>query len=1008
MTLTIIIGGVISFLNTPIEAFPDVTNTRIVIISQWQGRSAEEVEKFITIPLETEMNVVPNKTSLRSISLFGLSVVTLIFEDNVEDFIARQNVMNRLGSVNLPDGVEPDVQPPTGPTGEIFRYTLESKTKGVRDLKTIQDWVIDKQLKRVAGVADVVSFGGEVKTFEVSVNPNLLNKYGLTALDVYKAISNSNINVGGDVIEKSSEAFVVRGIGLINNIHELENVIVQNLNGTPIFVRNIGTVSESNLPKLGVAGRDTKGDVVEGIVLMRKGENPSEVLAGLRDKIHELNDRVLPGDVKISTFYDRTDLVERTIHTVMHNLIEGVLLVTFILLIFLADWRTTVIVAIIIPLALLFAFILMRWKGMSANLLSMGAIDFGIIIDGAVVMVEAIFAYLAHQAEHSGMEAFNKRAKMGWIKKIGLEMGKPIFFSKIIIITALMPIFAFQKVEGKMFSPLAYTIGFALLGALLFTLTLVPMLCSVLLKKNVRERDNPLVNFLNRIYKPVINAALNAPKLSLGIAVVVLAVSLFLFRFIGTEFLPHLDEGSIYVRASMPMSISLSRSKEYTQDIRKIFASFPEVKGVISQTGRPNDGTDATGFFNNEFFVDIYPKEEWKRKITKDELIDEMQKKLDKYPGVNFNFSQPISDNVEEAVSGVKGSMAIKIFGENLEYLEQVADTVNGIMQGVRGVEDLGIFKNIGQPEMRIELDQLKMATYGVATSDAQSVIEMAIGGKAASQLYEGEKKFDIRIRYQPQFRFNEETVKNLLVPTLAGNRIPLKEIAEVKLITGPAFIYREGNERFIALKFSVRGRDLGGTIAEAQKKVNKVVHLGKGYSMSWNGEFENQERATKRLSYVVPISIALIFILLFIMFGSAMDAGIVLMNVPFALIGGILALLLTGINFSISAGVGFIALFGVSVQNGVILVSVFKKNLHNNMPLREAIIGGASSRLRPVIMTALMAALGLLPAALSTGIGSETQKPLAVVVIGGLISATILVMIILPVIYSMVQSKKR
>ena len=801
MTLTIIIGGVISFLNTPIEAFPDVTNTRIVIISQWQGRSAEEVEKFITIPLETEMNVVPNKTSLRSISLFGLSVVTLIFEDNVEDFIARQNVMNRLGSVNLPDGVEPDVQPPTGPTGEIFRYTLESKTKGVRDLKTIQDWVIDKQLKRVAGVADVVSFGGEVKTFEVSVNPNLLNKYGLTALDVYKAISNSNINVGGDVIEKSSEAFVVRGIGLINNIHELENVIVQNLNGTPIFVRNIGTVSESNLPKLGVAGRDTKGDVVEGIVLMRKGENPSEVLAGLRDKIHELNDRVLPGDVKISTFYDRTDLVERTIHTVMHNLIEGVLLVTFILLIFLADWRTTVIVAIIIPLALLFAFILMRWKGMSANLLSMGAIDFGIIIDGAVVMVEAIFAYLAHQAEHSGMEAFNKRAKMGWIKKIGLEMGKPIFFSKIIIITALMPIFAFQKVEGKMFSPLAYTIGFALLGALLFTLTLVPMLCSVLLKKNVRERDNPLVNFLNRIYKPVINAALNAPKLSLGIAVVVLAVSLFLFRFIGTEFLPHLDEGSIYVRASMPMSISLSRSKEYTQDIRKIFASFPEVKGVISQTGRPNDGTDATGFFNNEFFVDIYPKEEWKRKITKDERIDEMQKKLDKYPGVNFNFSQPISDNVEEAVSGVKGSMAIKIFGENLEYLEQVADTVNGIMQGVRGVEDLGIFKNIGQPEMRIELDQLKMATYGVATSDAQSVIEMAIGGKAASQLYEGEKKFDIRIRYQPQFRFNEETVKNLLVPTLAGNRIPLKEIAEVKLITGPAFIYREGNERFIALK---------------------------------------------------------------------------------------------------------------------------------------------------------------------------------------------------------------
>jgi len=1010
MTLLIVAGGIISFLNTPIEAYPDVTNTRIVIITQWPGRSAEEVEKFVTIPLETELNVVPNKTSLRSISLFGLSVITLIFEDNVEDFYARQNVANHIPDVTLPDGIQPSIEPPSGPTGEIFRYTLDSKTKGVRELKTIQDWVIDKNLKMVPGVADVVSFGGEVKTFEVSVDPNLLAKYGLTSLDVYKAVASSNVNVGGDVIEKNDQAFVVRGIGLINDIHELENVIVTNFNGTPILVKNVAVVQESNLPKLGIVGRSDhttdKANQVEGIVLMRNGENPSEVLKALRSKIDDLNTRVLPEDVKIRTFYDRTDLVNSTTSTVMHNLAEGVLLVTLILLIFLADWRTTVIVAIIIPLSLLFAFILMRYKGMSANLLSMGAIDFGIIIDGAVVMVEAVFAFLALQSEHLGMEVFNRRAKTGWIRKIGTEMGKPIFFSKLIIITALIPIFAFQKVEGKMFSPLAYTIGFALLGALIFTLTLVILLSRLLLSHNVRERKNPIVNFFSRGYEPIINAALSKPRRAVGIASLVLAGGIFCFTLLGTEFLPHLDEGSIYVRASMPMSISLTQSTNYTLGIRKIFQSYPEVRGVISQTGRPNDGTDATGFFNIEFFVDTYPKEEWAKGETKDQLIDDMQSKLAKYPGVIFNFSQPISDNVEEAVSGVKGSMAIKIFGDNLPYLEKTADTVYDIMKHVRGVEDLGIFKNIGQPELNIDLDQVKMASYGVSTADAQAVIEMAIGGKAASQIYEGEKRFDIRVRYQPQYRYSEDVIKRLLVPAINGNRIPLQEIAKISLITGPAFIYREDNQRFIALKFSVRGRDLGGTIEDAQKQVNKIVHLPKGYKMSWNGEFENQQRATKRLSYVVPISIILIFILLFTMFGSVLDASIVLLNVPFALIGGILALLITGINFSISAGVGFIALFGVCVQNGVILVSVFKKNLHDGMPLIQAVKEGAKSRLRPVIMTALMAMLGLLPAALSTGIGSETQKPLAVVVIGGLISATILVMIILPAIYMLIYRR--
>ena len=654
------------------------------------------------------MNVVPNKTSLRSVSLFGLSVITLIFEDNVEDFVARQNVANRISSISLPDGIDPEIQPPTGPTGEIFRYTLDSKTKSARELKEIQDWVIDKRLKAVPGVADVVSFGGEVKTYEVSVNPRLLAKYKFTALDVYKAIGNSNLNVGGDVIEKSAQAYVVRGIGLINNVKELENVIVDNINGTPILVKHVADVHESALPMLGKVGRDNENNLVEGIVLMRKGENPSQVLEALRERIKDINERVLPEDTKIKTFYDRTDLVNHTTTTVMHNLAEGVALVTIILLIFLADWRTTVIVSIIIPLALLFAFILMRFKGMSANLLSMGAIDFGIIIDGAVVMVEGTFAFLAHKAHLEGMARFNKLGKMSIIKKIGIEMGKPIFFSKVIIITALLPIFAFQKVEGKMFSPLAYTIGFALVGALIFTLTLVPLLCSLLLKKNVRERDNPVVNFFERNYTPLLGLVLKKPRRSIVTAVVVLILSLASFKFIGTEFLPHLDEGSIYVRASMPMSISLTESAKYSDEIRKIFKSFPEVRGVISQTGRPNDGTDPTGFFNEEFFVDTYPKEEWKSKVSKDVLIDSMQSKLAKYPGVIFGFSQPISDNVEEAVSGVKGSMAIKIFGDDLPYLERIADGVQHVMKDIRGVEDLGIFKNIGQPELRIELDQGK------------------------------------------------------------------------------------------------------------------------------------------------------------------------------------------------------------------------------------------------------------------------------------------------------------
>ncbi|MGI4834166.1 MAG: efflux RND transporter permease subunit [Janthinobacterium lividum] len=1004
----VVVAGAVSFYYTPVEAYPDVTNTEVVIITQWPGRSAEEVERFISIPIETEMNSISHKTVIRSINLFGLSFIKIVFEDGTDNFNARMEAAQKLANVNLPDGVDPEVQPPTGPTGEIYRYTLTSKTKSSTELKTLEDWVIEKNLKAVPGVGDVVSFGGKVKTYEVAVTPPLLIKYGLTALDVFQALQRANVNVGGDVVREGQQAFVVRGIGIVKNTSDIEKVIIKNVNGVPVLVRNVADVHTASLPQLGIVGRDDHDDVVEGIVLMRKGENPGAVLPLLEAKVAYLNSTVLPGDVKIKVFYDRTELNEHTLHTVSENVAVGIILVTTILLLFLADWRTTVTVAMVIPLALLFAFILMRWKGMTANLLSIGAIDFGIIIDGAVVMVEGLFVMLAHWAEHEGMENFNKRAKLSKILRTGTEMGKSIFTSKLIIITALIPIFSFQKVEGKLFSPLAYTIGFALLGALLLALTLVPVLSSILLNKNVRERHNPLIEFLNRTYAPLLDKVMNHPRRAMTVAVVALFVGIGSFHFVGTEFLPHLNEGSIYVRASMPLSISLEDSYHFTKQFRQDFEQFPEVRGVISQTGRPNDGTDATGFFNQEFFVDLYPAEQWKRQITKDELIAQMQQKLGHYRGVDFNFSQPISDNVEEAVSGVKGSMAVKITGDDLNFLDGKATEVFNQLKKVKGVEDLGVFRNLGQPELHITLDPDKMAQYGVDAADANAVIEMAIGGKAVSEVFEGERKFDLRLRYDLPYRSTPDQIASLLVPTLNGGKVKLLEIANIQNIAGPAFIYRENNSRFIAVKFSVRGRDLGSTIKEAQALVAKNVALPRGYATQWNGEFENQERAQRQLSIVVPISILAIFFILFISFGNALDSVLVLLNVPFALIGGIAALLLTGVNFSISAGVGFIALFGVATQDGVILVNKFRQNMRDGMPLVQAIKDGARSRLRPVVMTALMASLGLLPAAISHGIGSETQKPLAIVVIGGLITATILSLLILPTVYEWVYSSRQ
>ena len=999
--------GIWSYKETPIETFPDVTNTQIIIIAQWPGRSAEEVEKFVTIPLETVLNSVQKKSNLRTTSAFGLCYIRIIFDDDVDDAFARQQVFSRLGGADLPDGVKPDVQPPYGPTGEIYRYTLRSKTQNIRELTTIQNWVLDRQFKSVPGVADVNSFGGAEKIFEVSVNPDLLTKYNLTSLDVYNAIAKSNVNVGGDVIERNGQSYVVRGIGVLRNKEDISNIIINKVRGVPLLIKNVATIVESGKPRLGQVARaddhQRNDDVIEGIVVMRKGENPSEVLERVRAKVNELNNSILPKDVKIDTFYDRTVLMDYAQETVIHNLIEGIILVTVIVLIFMADWRTTVTVSIIIPLSLLFAFICMRIKGMSANLLSMGAVDFGIIIDGAVVMVEGLFVALDHRAKEVGMEKFNRLAKLGLFKTKGTEMGKAIFFSKLIIITCLIPIFAFQKVEGKMFSPLAYTLGFALLGALLFTLTLVPALSSVLLRKNVREKHNPIVIFFEKGVGKLFDFVYRNQKKSVIVAFIIMILSFFSFKFLGTEFLPELDEGALWVEAELPMSVSLSEANSISNKMIDVLSKFPEVKQTLSQVGRTNDGTDPKGFFNVQIQVDLKPKKKWTRDVTEDQLIDEMDAQLRKFPGITFNYSQPIRDNVEEAVAGVNAALAVKIFGPEFTALDSLADAVKDQLKTVRGIEDLGVLRNLGQPEFRIQLDQQKMAFYGVNTADANAVIEMAIGGKSGTELYEGERKFDVRVRYQQEYRATQDAIENLMVPTNDGAKVPLKEIAGIQTLTGPAFIFRDNNTRHIAVKFSIRERDLGSTIAEAQQKVNAKVKLPEGYKMTWNGEFENQTRATNTLARVVPICLLVIFLILFVTYGNVKDAFLTIMNVPFALIGGILALHITGINFSISAGIGFIALFGVCIQNGVILISVFRKNLDEKMTLHKAIREGVISRVRPVVMTALMAMIGLLPAAVSHGIGSETQKPLAIVVIGGLITATILTLLILPVIYSMV-----
>lgn len=1007
LTALLLVAGIINYIKIPIEAFPDVTSTRARIITQWPGRSAEEVEKFITLPVSKEMNTIPKKAEVRSTSLFGLSVVTVIFDDDVEDFYAQQYASNRLQGLVLPEGSQAEIEPPSGATGEIFRYVVKSDLP-IKEISAIHDWTIERELLSVPGVADVASFGGEEKIYEIQINPSELKNYNLSPLDVFEAVSKSNINVGGDVIQRGDQAYAVRGVGLLESVEDIENIFITVNGSTPVLVKHVAEVVIGAKPRLGQVGLDDDNDLVQGIVIMLRGENPADVIEGLKKRIDELNTRILPKNVKIVPFIDRSELVDATVSTVTKNLIEGVILVSLIVFIFLYNWRTTLIVASVIPLSFLFAIIMLRIQGLPANLISMGALDFGLLLEGTLVIVEQVFVSLQIKSRLIGKDKFSKISKLGIIKKSVGKVSTPIFFALFILIIALMPIFSFQKVEGKMFSPLAFTLGYALLGSLILSLTYVPAMCKVLLKKGVNDKESLISKFFNVQFFKLFKFTDRYGKATIYTFIGLLLICAVKFHYYGTEFLPKLNEGAIYVRATLPNSIHLEESVKLAQEMKQKIRQRDEIKFVLTQTGRPNDGTDPTGFFNIEFHIELKPEKDWKRNISKEDLLAELRDDLETYPGINFGFSQPIQDNVEEYVAGVKSSLVIKIFGDDLFELEEKAHEVANAIKDIEGITDLNVYENIGQPELRIQLHDNKMAKYGVTMSDAQSVVAMAIGGQAATIFYEGERMFDVRLRYQKSHRESADAIGNILVPVADGHHVPLKEISTIDFHTGPAFIYREGNSRYIGVGFSIEGRDLGSTIAEARKKVEAEVKIPSYSKVEWAGEFESKERASKQLMMVVPVSLLLILFLLYMNFGNIKDTVIAALTLPFAFIGGLISLWVTGTVFGISAGIGFIILFGVSTINGLILITVIHEKLQKRHPLKEAISLGVQEKIRPIVMIGLMGAMGLLPAALSNGMGSEIQKPLAIMIVGGILICTVLSLTVLPQLFYLAYKKSK
>ena len=1006
LAVLLFIWGLVSFHNLPIEAYPDVADTYVQIISQWPGHAAEEVEQQITVPLEVQLNGVAHMTHLRSVSLAGLSAITIIYDDDTTTLNARQEVIDRLQLVTLPQGVTPDLGPDYSPTGQIMFYTLQSTNPkyDVMELKTLNDWYVVNQLKSVPNVVDVNPFGGPTREYQVQIDPGKLVAYGLSLGQVEQAIAANNTNAGGGFIERGEQALNVRAVGLMQTTDDIASTLVKVQNGTPVRVRDLGVVVQAPKVRLGQLGKTVRhedgtvvndDDVVEGIVLLRKGAEADATLDALHEKVAQLNDHQLPAGVKLVPHLDRSDLVHYTTRTVLRNLTDGVLLVTLILFLFLGNVRSALIVTITIPFALLFAAILLDLSHIPANLLSLGALDFGMVVDGSVVMIENILRH----AEYG-------RGKKTFIELIGTaahEVQRPVFFARVIIIVSYLPIFTLQRVEGRLFRPMAWTVAFALLGALLFALLIAPVLCTLLFKDEIKEWRNPVFHWLQERYGRLLEWCFNHLKLTLGLGVAALAVMLLLgfSGVIGSEFLPHLDEGAIWVRGTLAPSTGPSAGIALSRVARRALARFPEVKQIVSQVGRPDDGSDASGFYNTEFFVDLWPRSKWRSEFkTKDDLIAAMDTELNKFAGVDWNFSQPISDNVEEAVSGVKGELAVKLFGTDLKTLEAKANEIQDVMRKVPGVADLGTFQVRGQPNVNLVVDRAVADRYGINVSDVQDAVETAVGGKAVSQILIGEQRYDLTVRYQEPFRKTVEDIGSIRILAPSGERVSLGQLCQIKLEDGASSIYREGNSRYIAIKYSVRGRDLGSTVRQAIQEVGQNVKLPEGYHLDWTGEYESQQRANRRLSVIVPITLLLMSFILYSAFDSWKWVGLIFAVVALSPLGGILSLLLTGTHFSVSSGLGFLALIGVSVEIGVIMVEYINQLRTRGMSPRDAAREGAILRLRPIMMTMLVATLGLLPAAMSHDIGSDSQRPFAIVIVGGLIVELFISIVMLPTLY--------
>lgn len=1009
-------AGVVAFQHLNIEAYPDPSPPTMEIITQSEGQSAEEIERYITVPIEVAVAGMPGLQHVRSISLYGLSSVKVQFLYDTDYYFDLQQVLNRLNALTLLNNAQPVLSPESA-MGEIYRYQLVGPPGySLMDLKTLQDWVLERRFRTIPGVIDVVGWGGLTKEYHVDVDLNKLVAYHLTLPQVLTALSNSNLNVGARTLNIGLQAANVRGRGLIRSVDDINNIVLLQSGGVPVFLKDVAQAEVGYTPRLGIAGRDNDSDMVEGIVLMRRGEKTSEVLTRIEAEVEKINTSdVLPAGVQIQPFYNRRDLIHVTTHTVLHNVVFGILLVFGIQYLFLGDLRSAIIVSATIPVALFFSVIIMVLRGHSANLLSVGAIDFGIIVDSTVIMVENIFRHLreggrALTASQAGEGSGPDSAFIGKLRTIlvsAAEVDTAIFFSATIIVAAFIPLFTMQGVEGQIFAPMARTYGYALIGALLATFTVSPALSAVLLPEQVVEKETFVVRKLKAAYVFVLRHVLAYRVLALGAALALLVLTIAIVPLLGTEFLPKLEEGNLWIRATLPPTISLEAGEPYVARLRDVIRGFPEVTTVVSQHGRPDDGTDSTGFFNIEFFAPFKPFEQWPRGLTKEQLIAQLQNALQQqFLGTNFNFSQTIQDNVEEAVSGVKGENSVKLFGADLQVLSDAAQAIKGQLASVRGIQDVGVFEELGQPNVLLDIDRARCARYGLAVSDVNAVVRAAIGGQAATDIFEGERHFPLVARLLPQYRQSVEAIKAIPVATAEGAQVPLSDLATITLRSGASYIYRENNARYIPIKFSVRGRDLGGAVAEAQGKVARNVKLPQGYHIEWSGEFGELQEAEARLAYIVPISILLILILLYSTFNSLRDSLLVLVSIPFTVIGGLLALWVTGIHFSVSAAVGFISLFGVAVMEGIILIAYYSQLEHSGTLRDEAVRRAAVVRMRPVLMTCLSACIGLLPAALSTGIGSETQRPLATVIVGGMLLAPVLILLLLPVLLSFLPAR--